>query len=100
MMNVNTKLKFTRGFLTGYSTTIKKTYHQLKKFRDYFWQNHIPWIKKKIIVVVANAEMYPWIPMELFADPMGSVGYTLGTASIEEFQYFMAKVWYFDGSQL
>jgi hypothetical protein len=47
---------------------------------------------KKIIVVVANAEMYPWIPMELFADPMGSVGYTLGTASIEEFQYFMAKV--------
>jgi len=30
--------------------------------------------------------------MELFADPLGSAEYALGTASIDEFQYFMAKV--------
>jgi hypothetical protein len=30
--------------------------------------------------------MYPWIPCELVADPVGSGGHTLGTTDIEDWE--------------
>jgi hypothetical protein len=54
--------------------------------------NHIA--KQKICVTIFNktsnfkatiTEMYPWIPREMVADPLGSAEHTLGTTGLEGF---------------
>jgi len=40
---------------------------------------------------VAITEMYPWIPWELVADPLGSSEHTLGTTGIPNAVFYKKK---------
>jgi len=62
----------------------KEKCRQLKKFRDHFYQNIIPLMKKQVAFKSSITEMYPRIPWELVADIFESAEHTLETTDLRD----------------
>jgi hypothetical protein len=55
----------------------------IKEFPRLFLTKIMPLIRKQVNFKVAIIEMYPRIPWELVADPLGSTEHSMGTTALE-----------------